>query len=175
MKFPKPWHRKGRGWYATLDGQQVKLGKKKAEALERYKKIMAEPKKAMVVSSDSVLAIIDSFLDWCHKHQAEATYDWYRDRLERFGRRYPDLSTAELRPFHVQEWLDSFELSNGSRRNYGRAVKRCIRWAKRQSYIDRNPIEDLELPKGGKREIVLSEEQFHEAGAKMHFIGRATD
>ena len=34
MKFPKPWHRKGRGWYVTLDGQQVKLSKKKADALD---------------------------------------------------------------------------------------------------------------------------------------------
>ncbi len=31
MKFPKPWRRKGRGWLVTLDGQQVKLGKKKWE------------------------------------------------------------------------------------------------------------------------------------------------
>ena len=85
----------------------------------------------------------------------------YRDRLERFARKHPNLSTADLRPFHVQEWLDSFELSNGSKRNYGRAIKRCIRWAKRQGYIDRNPIEDLELPKGGKRETVLSPEEFN--------------
>jgi hypothetical protein len=66
VKFPKPWHRKGRGWFVTIDGKQVKLGKNKDEALEVYHRLMADPKKPTqtVVCSDSMLAIIDAFLEW---------------------------------------------------------------------------------------------------------------
>ena len=160
MKFPKPWYRKSRGgWFVTFNGQQIKLGKTKPEALRRYQELMAKPKRRSV-ASDSVLAIIDAFLDWCEKNRAPDTYEWYRFRLERFARRYPDLRTAELRPYHVQQWLDTFNLSNGSKRNYGRAVKRCLRWAKRQGYIDENPIADLDMPSAGKREVVVPDADF---------------
>lgn len=162
MKFPKPWHRKVRGWFVTLDGQQIKLGNNKADALKRYQEIMAQPKKAVVVSSDSILAIIDTFLDWCHKHRAPDTYEWYRYRLERFAKRYPNLSVADLRPFHVQEWIDEMPLSSGSKRNFCRAIKRCMRWAKRQGYVDINAIADLEQPKAGKRETVISVDEFND-------------
>jgi len=160
MKFPKPWFRKGRGWYVTLDGQQIKRGKVKAEALKRYKQLMVK-RPEQVIASDSMLAIIDAFLDWCHKHRAPDTYEWYRYRLEHFARRYPDLSTEDLRPFHVQEWLDSLPLSSGSKRNYCRSVKRCVRWAKQQGYIDANPIADLPQPRAGKRETTITEAEFH--------------
>jgi integrase len=53
------------------------------------------------------------------------------------------------------------EVSNGTKRNYGRSIKRCLRWAKQQGYIDINPIADLELPRGGKREMVLTPETWH--------------
>lgn len=36
------WFRKKRGWFVTLDGQQVKLGDRKSEALKRYKKSLAK-------------------------------------------------------------------------------------------------------------------------------------
>jgi integrase len=35
-----------------------------------------------------------------------------------------------------------------------------MRWAKAQGYIDVNAIEDLEQPKGGKREMVLTSEEY---------------
>jgi integrase len=37
-----------------------------------------------------------------------------------------------------------------------------MRWAKRQGHIDVNPIADLEQPRGGKREVVVSEGEFEE-------------
>lgn len=51
MKFPKPWFRKGRGWFVTLDGQQIKLGKKKAESLKPYQQLMAQPKQQAVIAT----------------------------------------------------------------------------------------------------------------------------
>lgn len=162
MKFPQPWYRKSRrAWFVTLDGRQIKLGTTKEEALRRYHDLMARPR-SRPVPSGSLLALIDTFLEWCHKHRAPDTYEWYRYRLERFAQRHHELKTADLRPFHVQEWLDSLQLSNGSKRNYCRAVKRCLRWATQQGYIDHNPIAHLPLPKAGKRETIISDAEFEE-------------
>ena len=171
MKFPKPWYRKSRGaWFVTLDGQQVKLGKTEEEALKRYHDLMAKPR-APVVATGSVLAVIDAFLDWCSKHRAPDTYEWYRSRLEQFARTYPTLLVGELRPFHVQQWIDSMHVESGTKRNYCRAIKRCVKWAKQQGYIDANPIEDMEQPKGGKRETVVSDAQYKELLSYAHDPG----
>ena len=122
---------------------------------------MARPEKR-VVPSGSLLAIIDAFLDWCKKHRAPDTYEWYRSRLELVAQKHPHLRAADLRPFHVQQWIDAMDVSSGTKRNYCRSIKRCVRWAKQQGYIDVNPIADLEQPKGGKREVVVTLEEFDE-------------
>ncbi len=155
---PKPWYRKRRkAWCVTIDGTRHFLAKSTEDALTRFHQLMAEPQKR-IVRSDSLAVVIDLFLDWCQKHRAPDTYEWYRYRLERFVRTYPDLRTHELRPFHVQQWLDSMtELSRGSHRNYCRSIKSAVRWAKRQGYIEVNPIADLEEPRPGKHETVLSQ------------------
>ena len=122
---------------------------------------MAKPKKR-VVPSGSLLAIIDAFLDWCQKHRAPDTYEWYQSRLELFAQKHPQLRAADLRPFHVQQWIDAMVVSSGTKRNYCRTIKRCMAWAKKQGHIDLNPIVDLEQPRGGKREVVVAQEEFDE-------------
>lgn len=60
------------------------------------------------VAADAVLGVLDAFLDWCSKHKASRTYDWYRDYLESFAHTIPPgLSIPGLKPFHVQQWLDA--------------------------------------------------------------------
>jgi len=86
--------------------------------------------------------------------------EWYRYRLQRFIEKYPDLRASHLRPYHVETWADGYRLSVTSRRNYLRSVKRCMKWAKKQGYIDRNPIEDLEVPVAEHREVAVTEEEF---------------
>jgi len=121
---------------------------------------MRQPKKRQAVRTDSIPAIADAFLDWTAKHRAEDTYEWYRYRLQRFVEKYPDLRTDELRPYHVDNWVDDYQLSVTSRRNYLRSVKRCLKWAKKQGYIDDNPIADLEVPSAEHKEVVISQEEF---------------
>ncbi len=113
------------------------------------------------VTSGSVAAIVDAYLDWCEKHRSAETYRWYKDRVELFCRRYPDLLVAQLRPFHVQEWIDSYEgISSGTKRNHCRAIQRAMRWAEQQGYIDRSPIAHLQKPRAGKRDQVVSAEEY---------------
>lgn len=159
--FPKPFWKKSRGaWYVELNRKQHNLGPNRDEAFRRYHDLMARRETTEVVASDSLVAIIDAHLEWSQQNRAAATYSWYRDRLEKFARTYPQLNVGELRPYHIQQWIDGMEVASGTKRNYCRAVKRCMRWAKQQGYIDVNPVADLQMPRGGKREKVVSPEEF---------------
>jgi integrase len=157
---PKPWYREAReAWFVTLGGVQHNLGPDKKEAYERFFALMRQPQPRKV-APESLLAVIDAYLDWTKKNRSSATYEWYQFHLQRFADRYPDLRLSDLRPFHVQQWMDSYDISLTSKRNHGRAVKRCLRWARRQGYIELNPIADLELPSAESREVCISEADF---------------
>jgi integrase len=157
---PEPWYREDRkAWFATIAGVRHNLGNTKKEAFDRFYELMREPKRRKV-SPHSLPGIIDEFLDWVERNRSHANYVNYRYRLQRFVDRWPDLRPTELRPFHVEKWAASFEISRTTRRNYLRAVKRCMRWAKQQGYIDDNPIAELEVPSGESREVVIRPEEF---------------
>ncbi|MCC7085006.1 MAG: tyrosine-type recombinase/integrase [Pirellulales bacterium] len=162
MKFPKPWYRKNRGWYVTLRGKQIPLGAEKKAAFDEYQRILREPPRveSSVPDSDSLAVLIDQFLDWVQLHRAADTYEWYQYRLERFVQTYPDLTVAQLKSFHVQQWIDGYQISNGSKRNYCRAIQRCLRWCEEQGLIDRSPIAHFKKPRGGIREVVISPEEY---------------
>lgn len=156
MKFPKPWCRKNRGWYVTLDGEQIPLGKERAEAMAAYHKLMQEPRQERKVSSLSVAVLIDRFLDHVEKNLASDTYVWYQSRLQCFVSRYPDLFLKDLKPFHVQEWIDDIDQSAGTKRNYARSIQRCLAWCEEMGHIERSPIAKFKKPGGGKRDKIIS-------------------
>ncbi len=158
---PKPWFRKSRrSWFVTIDGVQHNLGPEKAEAFDRFYELMRQPKERRV-ATHSMAAIADSFLEWVQKQRSAETYEWYRYRLERFVQKYPDLRAADVRPFHVETWADGYPLTQTSRRNYLRAVKRCLKWAVAQGYLAKNPVETLEVPAGEHKEVLVAEDEFN--------------
>ena len=68
-KFPQPWFRKKRGWYVTLDGQQIPLGTENDAAFTQYHDLMRQPRQRKVPAT-AVASIIDRFLDWVQKNRA---------------------------------------------------------------------------------------------------------
>ena len=158
--FPKPFFKKSRGvWYVEIDRHQYNLGPDRDEACRRYHQMMGQPRERRV-SPESVAAIIDAFLEWVEQNRSADTYEWYRYRLQRFIDRYPDLRASELRPYHAQTWVDSYNFSVTSRRNYLRSVKRCMKWAKMQGYINVNPIADMEVPSAEAKTVCVSQAEF---------------
>lgn len=160
-RHARPWFRKARGaWFVTIDGVQHNLGAQKKEAFERFHQLMGQPRQR-VVSSQALVAVVDAFLDWVQRNRAADTFEWYRYRLQRFCCRFPDLRTTDLKPFHVQQWVDSYPgLGRTSRRNYLRSVKRCCKWAVQQGYLSGNPVEHLEVPTADRRETCISTEDY---------------
>ena len=80
--------------------------------------------------------------------------------MDLFDRKYPDLTVQEFIPYHVQQWIDGYQLSNGSKRNYARAIQRCMNWCEEQRLIDRSPIAHFEKPSGGIRKVVISPDEY---------------
>ena len=73
--YPKPFFKKARRvWYVEIDRKQLNLGPDRDEAYRRYHELMAKPQRRAIISADSLLAIMDAFLDWCQKHRAPDTY-----------------------------------------------------------------------------------------------------
>ncbi|HUY89404.1 MAG TPA: tyrosine-type recombinase/integrase [Pirellulales bacterium] len=162
-RTPKPWYWQERGsWYVTIRGVRHNLGSDRTQAHQAFHALMSKPAPKPAARADYVAAVVDRFLDWVEKNRAPDTYVWYQSRLQLFVTRYPDLTVEELRPIHVQEWIDSFDGSPGTKRNYARTIQRAMRWAAQMGCIDANPIADFRKPKGGTRSTVLSREEFDE-------------
>lgn len=159
-KFPKPWCRKNRGWYVTLDGEQIPLGKDREAAMAAYHKLMQQPREKRKVSSDSVAALVDKFLSFVETNLAPDTYEWYRSRLQCWCEKYPDLTVDELKNHHVQTWIDGIKGKPGTKRNYARAIQRCMSWCDEMDHIDHSPIAKFKKPGGGKRERIVTPDEY---------------
>lgn len=172
-KFAKPWFRPSRGvWYITLGGKQHTLGAcAEEQAIERAVALKKQLKKDATVrpiASDSLPAVIDAFLDWLKPKRAAETFEWYRHRLERLARRFPDLPAFRLPIKTVEDWVDDLDLSVTSRRNYYRSVKKCMKWARSRQLIRRNPVRELEVPTAESREVVVSHAEYQLLLSTIH-------
>lgn len=169
-KFRKPWYRPTRGvWYVTIRGKQYNLGPNRDEAFRRYHELMSSPPPTssprchpQTVAGDSVAAVIVKFLGWVQQHRAPRCFEWYQWRLQQFARFVgPSLTVAELKHFHLDEFLDSHpKWSSGTKHGMAQAMMRCLRWAKKKGHIDNNPLADFEKPKQGRRNVVIPLETY---------------
>jgi integrase len=161
--FPKPfWRPKKSRWYVQLDGKQVNLGPEKDAAFRRYYELMADRRKPVpaisTIAAPVLVAILDAFLGWCLCHREKRTYETYKERIQEFLRSLADktMPAADLRPYHLQQWVDSHpDWNPGMKRGRLQAVQRALNWAVKQGLLDKSPIAQLEKPPPGKRENVI--------------------
>lgn len=160
---PQSWYCKDRdAWFATIACVRHNHGLNKKKAQDSSCKLMQQPKKARV-SVKAFAVVADNFLKWLTNNRSPATYEWYRYRIERFCLRWPDLVAADIRPLHVQQWVDSYSvLSQTSRRNYVRSVKRCVKWATQQGYLPTDPVASMEVPGAESKDVCISPAEFEE-------------
>lgn len=164
--YPRPFFKKShKSWYVEINGHQHRLGPDEREAHRRYHALMAkadvpEPPPPPESSALTVLEVLDRYLAWVEVHRSPDTYRWYNDRLQAFldFKSNKELLVKDMRPFHVQEWVDAMPHKSGTRRNYVRSVKRAFRWAEEQGIVDRSPVAYLKKPAAGRRDNVISPE-----------------
>jgi integrase len=172
--FPKPFFRPKRDrWYVELDGKQVNLGPDEETAFKRYHEIMAgrkSVKPGCAVAGVFVVAVLDQFLDWLQNRvqegsKAPRTFDWYKGYLQSFVKAIPATLTVDrLQPLHVYQWVDGHTGWKTGKRGAMSAVQRALNWAGRAGLLrsigGKSPIAGLEKPQQGRREQLVTPEEF---------------
>jgi integrase len=155
-QMAKIWQRGQTGsFYATINGEQVRLGKTESEAKQRYDYLMGV---AGTQSISRVDDLLDAFLEWVSLNRSQATYAQYRTLLRSFNHTLrATLRICDLKPLHISNWLDGEPTWNTTTKNKAvGAVKRAFNWALDQGYINLSPIARVRKPPVQNREIILT-------------------
>jgi len=157
--MPRPqkiWYwKKRKEWYIEIDGVRHRLGPDKKEAELKFHTLKADP--APKVNIGSLEELFVRFVLFCKANRSEQTTRWYKDFLTSFQETFPNLGFRELKPHHVQEWIDGKEgWSDSTKRGAIVSVQRAFNWALRNGLISRNPIAFMQKPEGGRRERIIS-------------------
>jgi integrase len=177
-----PWFWEERnGWYVTKDGQRHFLGdhpsdtpnprksKGKWNAPEAirtaFHALMSKPIAPVSPQNDLTVAVLfDKYLDWCQKHREKRTYEGYVWHLQRFCdhlKTAGKTSATSLRPFHVNEWLDSHsDWGPTYRRNAIASIKRAYSWGEEEGHLESNPLRKLKKPMAKRREEYVKPEDW---------------
>lgn len=157
------WYESRKAWYVELGGKQHLLAKgkaNKAEAFKRFNQLMAEGTAQPTRRDLTVQALAELFIDWNDGKVEPVTQAGYKRRLQSFIDAYGNSPAADVRPYHVTQWLAKHPAWNDSTRfGYVTAVKRLYNWATRQGYLDANPVKNADKPAMGRRAQVLTAEQ----------------
>lgn len=157
----EPWYRKGNdSWYVEVGGRQVRLAKGKAnraEAVKQFHLLMTgvAPAKPSALTAAQVC---DLYLQFSKGEHEPDTFAWHERYLQKFCDRCGHLKAADLIPFHLTSWLDAQKWKK-ARRHATAIVKRAFAWAMKQKLIPADPFAEVAVPKGGRRERVLTPDE----------------
>jgi integrase len=156
----KPWLRKGRGWFAWISGKQTFLGKDHTAAKAEFYRLMGG---SPAVETDApIVPLLDRFLLWVRTNRAALTFDAYRDAIQSFVDSLANkrLGVRDLRPVHLQDWIDSKDWSPTTKYNRVGAVQTAFNWLERQGLIDRSPVAKFRKSAPTSRDNHLTPEDF---------------
>jgi integrase len=152
---------------------------------EFHRRMAGRPRSPATVlprAGSAVVEVLDAFLDWLHNRVAEGTkarrtYDWYRKYLQSFADfstpayRVAELTAAQLGPIHVYQWVDSHPGWKAGKRGAMTAVQRAFGWAAKAGLLKdaggRSPVAGLEKPAQGRREQLVTREEYDELFAAL--------
>jgi integrase len=141
--------------------------------------LMDQVKKSGRISLDcTVDRLVQEFLEFAQKNNAEATYNWYLHFLQSFRDHVGyELLVRDFGLAHVNGWLAKHYPAKGNpntRHNAIAAVKRLFNWAtKEMEYFDRNPLAALKKPARTHRDACPTREQWDKVMA--HYKKRRDD
>lgn len=151
-KASGPWYRKGRQWYAWIDGKQEPLGKDKAAAHKLYhlRKADQRPK---APGRHTIAQLVALFLSDVSGEIKPITYKRYDETLYVWSKEMRAIKPGELRAYHLTEWLTAHTRWNASTKYLkGRIVKIWSSWCESSDYIDADRLRKAKLPRPLRRE-----------------------
>lgn len=129
------------------------------------------PVSLSTVTSPLIVSVFEQFLDWCQKNRSPRTYEWSKNHIQSFINSLKDkeLGTDDLKPFHVQEWVDAKSTwGKNQKRGAITAVQRAFSWAEKMGHIIKSPIRYVEKPAPKRREQVLTISEFQGLLSRVH-------
>ncbi len=164
MAAKGPWFRKqNRTWYVQVNGRQVNLGKDKAEAIRRWHKLKGERSEGTPLGNHRIREILDDYWGWLQANRSKESCDNRKPVLKSFGEFLPArMRIMDLRPFHVQKWLDKTYPKCGPTRRHTLItwIKTACNWAVKMGYASANPIALMEKPTFTVRQEFLPADQW---------------
>lgn len=114
----------------------------------------------------------EKFIKWSENHKSIRTTEWYKNYLDMFCA-YPSIAETmadQIKPFQVQEWIDSHGKNWGSTYRGGAvvAIKRLYHWADELGYMNENPIKKMKKDASQSRKSYMKPEDFGTLLAHLH-------
>ena len=108
--------------------------------------------------------IVRKYLDWCGKHRAPRSLEWYQAHLDGFLTYLGNeavMPVIDLKPYHVVEWVDSHERWGDTyKRGAIVAVQRAMNWAEEMGYIAASPVKKIKKPQARRRDNPMAPDDF---------------
>ena len=109
--------------------------------------------------------IVRKYLDWCGKHRAPRTVEWYQGHLDGFltylGNEALMHPSSTSSPHHVVEWVDSHQnWGDTYKRGAIVAVQRAMNWAEEMGYLAASPVKKVKKPPCRRRDNPMTPEDF---------------
>jgi integrase len=173
--LPAPKKRGGQ-WEAPrviLDAYHAKMTELQQQAAEETPVVSDAP--------PAVATVLDEFVGWLKGRvqegsKARRTLAWYTDYLNSFlaylrtlepGQPpVPTITADQLQPLHVYRWVDAHPDWKSGKRGAMIAVQRAFNWAAKAGLLKaiggNSPLSGLEKPQQGRREQLVTSEEFEE-------------
>ncbi len=161
---------KSLGQYTTTINKKLhRLGADKTAAEQQFRFLLSKHdfQEPIATVNPTFAEIADRWLSHVEENCDPERYRLCKARLEEFVQLNGlGLRVRDLRPSHVESWLDSKnELKAGTRRLYSAMILAALNWAasRKVRLISSNPLRGLlDLPEGGSRggDIVWSQAVF---------------
>jgi site-specific recombinase XerD len=158
-KIAKPrWRADKNAWYGQVGGVRHTLahGKKNLpDARKKLAELLREVGQAVEAPSLMVGEIAELRLTWLKANRGARTLrdsKWYLRLFVERSLPYGRMQAADVRPFHVQEWLGHHPAWGDQTRYHAiTVVKSTFNWAVKQGYLKQSPIATLERPRATRR------------------------
>jgi integrase len=157
------WLRDGRGWYVTLNGEQIPLGPTSDVAKRNYTALLAE-RLGVKSSTGITLRELAEQFRLNYEYGSEATKESYRKTIRSIhGWFSASFVAEELVPYVVHKWLDETGPDGpaGVRKRISEVV-RILNWGVEQGYLKTNPIAGIKKPKLQPREHFIPPDRLRE-------------
>jgi integrase len=151
-RTPKIWPRKGRGYFTTLNGQQIPLGRDLRAAKIEFRRLQLAGK-AVSRGEYSTAELVDLYLADCAKRVAKnklapSTLESYGSYLLRWARACRRLAPDLIRVHHLDAWVESHEAtwSPDTQALAIRIVQGWSAWCAAKDYIDADRLAAAKSP-----------------------------